>query len=107
MTHPWQTTRQTCNQCGHVQVCVHPSDCEYLECSVCHHMNPAPYVEPPNEWRDNTFQNPFWTTHGGPSKAVEVMLNDGRIRRLECPTCVRGMFHLVAKWRPATNPKNP
>lgn len=41
----WQTTKQPCDKCGHVQVSVHPVTCEYLECSVCHHMNPAPYVQ--------------------------------------------------------------
>lgn len=41
----WQTTRQACNKCGHIQVSVHPVVCEYLECSVCHHMNPAHYIE--------------------------------------------------------------
>lgn len=41
----WQATKQPCNNCGHVQVSVHPVVCEYLECSVCHHMNPAPYVQ--------------------------------------------------------------
>lgn len=41
----WQTTKQTCNVCGYVQVSVHPSTCEYLECANCHHMNPAPYLD--------------------------------------------------------------
>lgn len=46
---PWQTSSMECNKCAYEWVAVHPSTCEYLECPICHHMNPAPYIEEPNE----------------------------------------------------------
>ena len=43
--NPWQASLIVCDKCGHTWAAVHPSCCEYLECPVCHHMNPAPYIE--------------------------------------------------------------
>ncbi len=34
-----------CDACGYEWAAVHPVVCEYLECPVCHHMTPAPFVE--------------------------------------------------------------
>lgn len=41
----WQATRMDCDACGHEWAAVHPVEAEYLECPVCHHMTPDPYVE--------------------------------------------------------------
>ena len=63
----WQTTKQPCNNCGHVQVSVHPEVCEYLECSVCHHMNPSPYLqEDMNKWNSKPpdVGGQWWVKHG-------------------------------------------
>ncbi len=58
----WQTTKAPCNNCGHVNVSVHPEVCEYLECSICHHMNPAPYIEPEPK-KDKTMITIFRKQH--------------------------------------------
>jgi hypothetical protein len=42
---PWQSTAMDCDACGYKWAAVHPVVAEYLECPVCHHMTPAPYVE--------------------------------------------------------------
>jgi len=34
-----------CDACGYEWAAVHPVVAEYLECPVCHHMTPAPFVE--------------------------------------------------------------
>lgn len=44
----WQTTMMDCDACGYEWIAVHPDVCEYLECPICHHMTPAPYIEPVN-----------------------------------------------------------
>ncbi len=41
----WQVTRIDCDKCGAEWIAVHPVVCEYLECAVCGHMTPAPFVE--------------------------------------------------------------
>ena len=41
----WQSTKMDCDACGYEWAAVHPVIAEYLECPVCHHMTPAPYVE--------------------------------------------------------------
>lgn len=33
-----------CAACKHQWVAVHPVEAEYLECSVCHEMTPAPFI---------------------------------------------------------------
>jgi len=34
-----------CDACGYEWAAVHPVVAEYLECPVCHHMTPAPFIE--------------------------------------------------------------
>lgn len=41
----WQATRMDCDKCGYKWAAVHPFVAEYLQCPVCGHMTPAPYVE--------------------------------------------------------------
>jgi hypothetical protein len=41
----YQSTLMTCNGCGYRWAAVHPVVAEYLECPVCHHMTPAPFIE--------------------------------------------------------------
>lgn len=43
---PWQVSTMECDKCAFRWVAVHPVTCEYLQCEICNHMNPAPYVEP-------------------------------------------------------------
>lgn len=58
-----------------------------------------------HDWQDNTWENPFWkgstypSSSSNPPKSVEVMFKDGKIKLLTCPSCARGMFNLVSKWR--------
>lgn len=42
---PWQASEVECDKCGYKWAAVHPVTCEYLECPICQHMNPAPFVE--------------------------------------------------------------
>ena len=42
----WQASLIECDKCGTKWAVAPPADCEYLECPICHHMNPAAYVEP-------------------------------------------------------------
>ena len=41
----WQVTMDHCHKCGHKNTGVHPVTCEYLECAICGHMNPAPFID--------------------------------------------------------------
>lgn len=41
----WQATEMSCGMCGWGWAAVHPVVCEYLECPVCSHLNPAPFIE--------------------------------------------------------------
>lgn len=45
MNVKWQSTMMDCDACGYEWAAVHPVVAEYLECPVCHHMTPAPYIE--------------------------------------------------------------
>lgn len=49
-----------CDKCGHEWAAVHPVVAEYLECPVCHHMTPAPYIDDSAEESGNgvATQNP-------------------------------------------------
>lgn len=38
----WHTSEVSCKVCFHVWVAVAPVIADYLECPLCHHMNPAP-----------------------------------------------------------------
>lgn len=41
-----------CDACGYRWAAVHPATCEYLECPICRHMTPAPYIEPSMKTED-------------------------------------------------------
>lgn len=41
----WQASLMQCDKCANRWAATHPVTCEYLECPICHHMNPAPFVE--------------------------------------------------------------
>lgn len=64
-----------------------------------------------SEWQENTRANPFWkdseASSLGTVKMVEVMLKDGTIHRLSCPTCAKGSFGLIVKWRKLEEGKTP
>lgn len=63
-----------------------------------------------NDWKDNTTATPFWTDSiqglKSPSVAVEVMFEDGKTQILSCPSCARGLFGIVKKWRKAQSKVN-
>jgi hypothetical protein len=42
----WQASQMHCGECVHEWVAVHPIEEEYLQCPVCDHMNPAPFIDP-------------------------------------------------------------
>lgn len=48
-TGKWQSTMMDCDGCGFKWAAVHPVVAEYLQCPVCGHMTPAPYVEENDE----------------------------------------------------------
>jgi len=39
----WAVSTMECDYCGYRWVSVAPDECEWLECAICHKMNPVPY----------------------------------------------------------------
>lgn len=48
----WQATWMDCDKCGYEWAAAHPEVCEYLECPVCQHFTPAPYIQKPENTMD-------------------------------------------------------
>lgn len=52
------------------------------------------------DWIDNTIKTPFYSSKG----PLKLMLLDGTLKTVNCPSCCKSLFTRVLKWKKVTQP---